>query len=235
MFTGRRSKYEQLTGDEEEKRRLRRERNRIAATRCREKRESVLTDLENVLLQETNKHTYLTKTVQQLQEQKQRLESFAANHAVNCPFQSINSTPTPQQPPMVFNNTGFLQPGMETQSASSIPSHQMQIIQNDEKEFSCFLEPSVPLLTNSAYTTDQPNQFFTSEQQSQQQTIMMTSSSLDRLINNLQTPAPFIDNNNNSCLGLFNSAYGSSSCAQQHSTSSEEDSLPPARGNSYVC
>ena len=50
LYTGRRSKYEVLSGDDEETRRDRRERNRVAATKCREKRETVLQQLEREMI-----------------------------------------------------------------------------------------------------------------------------------------------------------------------------------------
>jgi hypothetical protein len=224
LFTGRRSKYEILTRDEEEKRRLRRERNRAAATKCREKRENVLGDLEIEYNNQIHHYTHLSKLVAQLEQRKQYLQSLVSNHVVNCPAQQMNPTPS-----MVFGDPTFLTSIIETPAPPLPP----QIIPTKEGEFNSFLQPT-HILTNSSYTTDQSNYFFIPEQQSQQ-TITMNSSSLERLINSLQSPTAIIDNNNNNRLGLYNSAYGSSSCAQQHSSSSEDDSLPPAHKNSYVC
>jgi len=224
LFTGRRSKYEILAGEEEEKRRLRRERNRVAATKCREKRENILNDLEIKCANESNKYTSLFEAIQQLEQRKQHLQSILSNHIVNCPL---------QQSSMVFGDTNFLSSISET-PAPPLPPHQLQLIANNEEEFGRFLQPS-PVLTNSAYNTDQSNYLFNSQQleQQQQSTITMNSSSLERIISSLHSPTSFIDNNNN-CSGLYNSAYGSS-CAQQHSSSSEDDSLPPTHKNSYVC
>ncbi|CAF2626602.1 unnamed protein product [Rotaria sp. Silwood2] len=235
LFTGRRSKYEVLSNDEEERRRVRRERNRLAATKCREKRENVLGDLEIEYHKEENKYINILKTIEQLNVKKQHLESMLSNHIVNCQLQQINSTTTPsqQQPPMVFGDINFLSSIVET-SPPPLRSNQLQNIQNDEEDINNFLQPA-SLLTNSAYNDNQSNYLLNSEQQSQQQTITMTSSSLDRLMNGLNTPAPYIDNNNNTCSGLFNSAFGSSTCAQQHSSSSEDESLPPAHKNPFVC
>jgi hypothetical protein len=227
LFTGRRSKYEILTRDEEEKRRLRRERNRAAATKCREKRENVLGALEIEYNNQIHHYNHLSKLIAQLEQRQQYLQSLVSNHVVNCTVQQINPTPS-----MVFGDPTFLTSIIET-PAPPLPPHQLQIIPKQEEEFNPFLEPT-PILTNSTYITDQSNYFFIPEQQSQQ-TITMNSSSLERLINSLQSPTPITDNNNNKCSGLYNSAYGSSSCAQQHSSSSEDDSLPPAHKNSYVC
>ncbi|CAF3386732.1 unnamed protein product [Rotaria sp. Silwood1] len=245
LFTGRRSKYEPLNNDEEEKRRLRRERNRAAATKCREKRENILANLEDEYHKELNTHTNYLTTIQQLQAKKQHLESILSNHMVNCQLPRINSIMPPPPPPpqqqqqqsMVFGDTTFLSSIVERSPPPPPPppirSNQLQNIQNDEEDFNNFLQPT-SLLTNSAYNNnDQPNYFLNPEQQSQQQVISMTSSSLDRLINGLHSPSPCIDNNNN-CSGLYNSAFGSSTCAQQHSSSSEDDSLPPTHKNPFV-
>ncbi|CAF3599744.1 unnamed protein product [Rotaria sordida] len=228
LFTGRRSKYEILSNDEDEKRRLRRERNRVAATKCREKRENILTHLQNEYDKELNNHTNFLKTIDQLNTKKQHLESMFSNHVVNCQLKQIN-TIIPQQPSMVFGDTNFLSSIGET-SPPPLRSYQIQNIQNDEEDFNHFLQPA-SLLTNSAYNNDQSNYILNSEQQA----IQMTSSSLDRLMNSLQSPTPYIDNNNNNCSGLYNSAFGSSTCAKQHSSSSEDDSLPSTHKNSFVC
>jgi len=224
LFTGRRSKYEVLIGEEEEKRRLRRERNRVAATKCREKRENILTGLEMIYADETNKHNNLLKTIQQLEQRKQNLESFISNHIINC---SLQQQQQQQQSSMVFGDTSFLSSITET-PVPPLPPHQLELIANGEEEFNRFLQPT-PVLTNSAANIDQLNSLFNSQQP---QLISMSASSLERMINNLESPSPFIDSNNNTCTGLYNSAYGSSSCARQHSSSSADDSLPPAK---YVC
>ncbi|CAF2144166.1 unnamed protein product [Rotaria magnacalcarata] len=234
LFTGRRSKYEKLSHDEEEKRRMRRERNRLAATKCREKRETVLTILQAQCDRESNIYKNFLEEVRQLQERKQHLESMLSNHEP-CQLQQINHMTTLQEPSsMIFNDT-HCHPSLIQKQVPPILPHQLQMVQNVEEEISQFLQPA-PILTNSVYSNDQLNHLFNVEQSSQQQIITMTSSSLDRLINSLETPATFTDNNNNNtCSGLFNSAYGSSSCAQQHSSSSEDDSLPPVRKNAFVC
>jgi hypothetical protein len=232
LFTGRRSKYEVLANDEEERRRLRRERNRVAATKCREKRESVLFDLEMQYNEELQKYTKLSNDIAKLEQRKQHLQSVFSNYIVNGSQQQIIPIPSQQEPPMVFGDPAFLTSIIET-PVPPLPPHQLQNIQYEEDEFHNFLQPP-PSLTNSAYNNiDQSNWFFTTEQQTHQ-TITMNSSSIDRLMNSLQSPTPFIDNNNN-CSGLYNSAYGTSTCAQQHSSSSEDDSLPPNHKNSYVC
>ncbi|CAF1448160.1 unnamed protein product [Adineta ricciae] len=239
LFTGRRSKYEQLNGDDEEKRRVRRERNRIAATKCREKREGVLSKLELDHLHESQLHTRLLQNVSQLEQRKQALQSMISTHMLDCTLPQINSIAIPpqEQPTMVFGDSTFLTSIRETH-ALPLPSHQPQLISHGEEECSNFLQPA-PVLTNSVYDSDQSNYIYLSEQQSHPETITMYSSSIERLINSIESSAAYVDNNNNNnnntSSGLFNSAYGSSTCAQQHSSSSEDGSLPPTKKNTFVC
>ncbi|UJR33222.1 hypothetical protein I4U23_020677 [Adineta vaga] len=233
LFTGRRSKYEFLTGDDEQRRRVRRERNRVAATKCREKRENVLAYLEMEHYKETEQYNRLQQMITQLKQRKQNLESAFSNHLIHHASQQIN--PTPLKPSTAFGDPTFLTNTIET-SVLPLPSHPSHMISHDEKEFNNFLQPisTQSVLTNSAYISDQPNGCFPNDQESQQQIFSMYSSSIKLLINNLSPLSSNIDSNNNDCSGLFNSAYGTSTCAQQHSSSSEDDSLPSMHKNSYV-
>lgn len=233
LFTGRRSKYEQLSTEEEEKRRIRRDRNRAAATKCREKRDTILIELEQKCQEESEKYDSLIKIVKNLQEQKQHLENvLSSNNFYTEQLQPIEPNLPVKESSTVFVNIGFPSSIMET-SIPSLPCNQPQVIQCADDDSKNTAAPTMPILTNTAYNDDQLGFIFNAEQPPLQ-TISMNSSSLDRLINSLQTPASILDNNNNNCSGLFNSAYGSSTCAQQHSSSSEDDSLPPKRKNYYV-
>ncbi|CAF1327524.1 unnamed protein product [Adineta steineri] len=223
LYTGRRSKYEVLSTDEEEKRRDRRERNRVAATKCREKRENVLSHLEIEYNKELKYHENLLKMVDALGQQKQHLESVVTNHLNECPL--LNNSPS-----MVFGDTGFLSSIIDT-PAPLLPSYQPPVY-SEEEELSNFLD-SNPILTNSAYDTDSSHSIFIPQQQQQPLVITMTNSSIERLMNSIQSPAISMDNSNNHSI-LVNSAFGAS-CAKQHSNSSEDDSLPSTRTNPYVC
>jgi hypothetical protein len=223
LFTGRRSKYEVLSADEEEKRRDRRERNKVAATKCREKRETVLGELENKYNEELHAQKQLIKMVHNLEERKQYLESTITNHFNECPL--LNPPPS-----MIFGDASFLESIIEA-PAPPLPSYQEPIFysEEEEEEFSQMLFPTT-LLTNSAYHTDDSNSVLIPQQQipSLQP---MTNSSIERILNNLQTPTISMESAHSM---LFNSAVGSS-CAKQHSNSSEDDSLPPKHTNPYVC
>lgn len=223
MFTGRRSKYEVLSGDEEEKRRDRRERNRVAATKCREKRENVLHNLENEHLNELKNNERLVKLVNNLEQRKLDLETIMNNHLNECLLMNNSSA-------MIFGDTGFLSSITDTPPLP-LPSLSQPInTYSEEEELSLFLDANIPLLTNTAYTTDESNSPLIPEQEP---ILPMTNSSIDRLINTLHTPTISMESLTNHSK-LINSAIGSS-CAKQHSHSSEEDSLPPKCTNAYVC
>jgi hypothetical protein len=123
---------------------------------------------------------------------------------------------------MIFGDTGFLS-SITDAPPLPLPTYQQPILYNsDEEELSHILDPT-PILTNSAYNSDEINSIFIPQP--------MTNSSIDRLLNNLQSPIISMEASNNHSI-LFNSAVGSS-CAKQHSNSSEDDSLPPKCTNPY--
>ncbi|XP_022106412.1 cyclic AMP-dependent transcription factor ATF-3-like [Acanthaster planci] len=78
------AKSDKLTPEEEQKRRLRRERNRVAASRCRERRR----EKTFVLVTETDKletsNQELMAEIQQLETERQELMSILAAHQQTC-------------------------------------------------------------------------------------------------------------------------------------------------------
>ena len=134
---------------------------------------------------------------------------------------------------MIFGDAGFLSSITE---APPLPlpalSQLANISSEEEEELSIFLETDLPLLTNTAYNTDESNSPLIPEPQ-QELILPMTNSSIERLINTLHTPTISMESLTNHSK-LINSAVGSS-CAKQHSNSSEDDSLPPKCTNPYVC
>ena len=195
----------------------------MAATKYREKRENVLAHFEDQHDQELQHHRTLSKHINDLQQRKLYLQSVLTNHQNDCPL--LNPAP-----PMVFGNTRFLSTIIDT-PPPLLPLPQQPNLCQEDDELSHMLDPT-PLLTNSAYESDSSNGFFLPPQEQQAQPIHMTSSSIERLINSLQSPTVSMENTGNHSM-LFNSAVGAS-CAQQHSHSSDDDSLPPARSHPYV-
>lgn len=85
---GRRPKHSaNLTPEEEEKRRVRRERNKLAAARCRKRRVDQTNDLlEKVLILENEKNK-LQRDIQDLQSEKEDLECLLQSHRTQCKIQ----------------------------------------------------------------------------------------------------------------------------------------------------
>lgn len=148
--------------------------------------------------------------------------------------QMTSSQQQQQQPGIIYNSMNYPISTIDASSTNQMSSNQFQLIQNTEENFEDFLQPAPPL-TNSGYNDNYSNSFINMDQQYQQSTINMSTSSFNQLFQNIEPPAPCIDNNNNNCSALFNSAYGSSTCAQQHSSSSEDDSFLPTHNDAFAC
>ena len=222
LFTGRRSKYEVLSADEEEKRRDRRERNRVAATKCREKRENVLGRLEREFREEMEKHQQLTKLVGDLEQKKLVLESTVADHSTHCVLvNNANPTLDSTSSSMIFGGTDFLSSIIDA-PAPPLPVNPPILTYSEEEELSRMFEPNF-LLTNSAYANEGARPDFISPQQ---YSFIMSTASLDRILNNLRSPTISMESANNSS-SLFNSAPGVS-CAKQYSGPGEDEALADA-------
>ncbi len=78
------TKPENLTPEEEDRRKLRRERNRVAASRCREKRR----ERTYVLVKETDQlesnNQVLIREIQQLESERQELLTILSSHQQTC-------------------------------------------------------------------------------------------------------------------------------------------------------
>ncbi|UJR13709.1 hypothetical protein I4U23_000720 [Adineta vaga] len=84
LATGRRSKYEILNPDEEQKRNIRRARNRAAAERVRISRLTVEQQLLNEIHALEDKQVKLSQDVQKLQHNKLHLETRLFTHERMC-------------------------------------------------------------------------------------------------------------------------------------------------------
>ncbi|UJR34878.1 hypothetical protein I4U23_027656 [Adineta vaga] len=73
LLTGRRSKFEQVSDEEQLKRNLRRERNRLSAKKLKERREKVLNDLLEQVKQLEEKEVSVENLINQLELHKQNL------------------------------------------------------------------------------------------------------------------------------------------------------------------
>ncbi|XP_042300900.1 proto-oncogene c-Fos [Sceloporus undulatus] len=81
---GRRGKMEQLTPEEEEKRRIRRERNKMAAAKCRNRRRELTDTLQAETDHLEEEKSALEAEIAQLLKEKEQLEFILAAHRPAC-------------------------------------------------------------------------------------------------------------------------------------------------------
>ncbi|XP_054845790.1 fos-related antigen 1 [Eublepharis macularius] len=84
LFTPRRRHSDHLTPEEEERRRLRRERNKLAAAKCRNRRKELTDSLQAETDQLETEQSSLQKEIAELQKQKERLELVLETHRLAC-------------------------------------------------------------------------------------------------------------------------------------------------------
>ncbi|XP_074427417.1 protein FosB isoform X1 [Larus michahellis] len=87
----RRSREETLTPEEEEKRRVRRERNKLAAAKCRNRRRELTDRLQAETDQLEEEKAELESEIAELRKEKERLEFVLVAHAPACklPFEDL--------------------------------------------------------------------------------------------------------------------------------------------------
>ncbi|UJR10714.1 hypothetical protein I4U23_014904 [Adineta vaga] len=90
IATGRRSKHLVLSGDEAIKREQRREKNREAARKLKERRQLIEEELDQKLKELEGEHTSLQSYLQQLQEKKQNLQN-EVNSCLHDPIEELLS------------------------------------------------------------------------------------------------------------------------------------------------
>ncbi|KAM9355167.1 fos-related antigen 2 [Pholidichthys leucotaenia] len=81
---GRRKRDEQLTPEEEEKRRVRRERNKLAAAKCRNRRRELTETLQGETEKLEEEKADLQKEIETLQKEKDKLEFMLVAHNPVC-------------------------------------------------------------------------------------------------------------------------------------------------------
>ncbi|CAL8291564.1 fos-related antigen 2 isoform X1 [Gadus morhua] len=81
---GRRKRDEQLTPEEEEKRRVRRERNKLAAAKCRNRRRELTEMLQGETEKLEEEKADLQKEIETLQKEKDKLEFMLVAHNPAC-------------------------------------------------------------------------------------------------------------------------------------------------------
>ncbi|KAF1394091.1 hypothetical protein PFLUV_G00022900 [Perca fluviatilis] len=91
-----------LTPEEEEKRRVRRERNKLAAAKCRNRRRELTDRLQSETDVLEEKKAELEAEISELQKEKERLEFVLVAHQPNCkmPYQDQSQHSSAQLPPI---------------------------------------------------------------------------------------------------------------------------------------
>ncbi|KAL1110257.1 hypothetical protein AAG570_008334, partial [Ranatra chinensis] len=116
------NKDKSISPEEEEKRQVRRERNKIAAARCRKRR----LDHTNELIQETSglegKRQDLQKEIQKLQRQKEELEFFLDAHKRCCRLLAPDSPPDIK--PLIDDKMDIITP--ESENTTTPPSEKIK-------------------------------------------------------------------------------------------------------------
>uniref|UniRef100_A0A8B9TNP1 FosB proto-oncogene, AP-1 transcription factor subunit n=1 Tax=Anas platyrhynchos TaxID=8839 RepID=A0A8B9TNP1_ANAPL len=91
----------QLTPEEEEKRRVRRERNKLAAAKCRNRRRELTDRLQAETDQLEEEKAELESEIAELQKEKERLEFVLVAHAPACKLPFEDAAPLGAGPPEV--------------------------------------------------------------------------------------------------------------------------------------
>ncbi|XP_074023561.1 protein FosB isoform X1 [Numenius arquata] len=150
----RRSREETLTPEEEEKRRVRRERNKLAAAKCRNRRRELTDRLQAETDQLEEEKAELESEIAELQKEKERLEFVLVAHAPACklPFEDPLGAPPPatatpevsslgKEEPAGPGTLAFLTPGsFQPGSQGPFPS-------------CCFAPGAPPAPPNPSYTS----------------------------------------------------------------------------------
>jgi len=96
-FEPKRPKVESLSFEEEEKRRIRRERNKIAAFKCRQRRKEHMQKLQEESDELNNENSALERELAALKAQKEQLETMFQRH--KCIIKDVKSKETkPTEP-----------------------------------------------------------------------------------------------------------------------------------------
>jgi len=87
-----------LSPDEVERLRIRRERNKAAAARCRKRRMDTISTLEEEVQQHEDKKRILEETIAELRAEKMQLEYILSQHQAECKFNNMPNATTTSLP-----------------------------------------------------------------------------------------------------------------------------------------
>lgn len=144
-------KDERITAEEEERRSLRRERNKLAAARCRKRR----LDQTNMLQDETDeledKKSELQTEIQLLQQQRDELEFLLATHKAVCRRRVQSAAPAPAVTTAVPTSVAPVSAAatMANTQVRVVKKHQPSVLVKEEpmEEESVQVQPAAPPTT----------------------------------------------------------------------------------------
>jgi hypothetical protein len=134
LATGRRSKYEMLSPEEEHKRDVRRARNRAAAERVRINRLNVEQELHGQINALEDREHKLLAHVQMLRNQKLTLETRLQTHGNLCSSILVSNPQNDLMPTFISNNTSTLQP-IEQVNFDELFSDSSSSVQNQQNNY----------------------------------------------------------------------------------------------------
>jgi len=155
-------KDEKLSPEEEERRRVRRERNKVAAAKCRQRR----VDHTNRLIIETEKlekdRDSIQDEIHTLQQQKDQLEFILQTHQPLCKAETTPAPPQNMDSRVKVKAESSLSPcsrskTVVTSSGSSVRPSSLPLIKQEKKD----IDVSVSTATGIPITTPSSGFFFT--------------------------------------------------------------------------
>ncbi|XP_072532956.1 v-fos FBJ murine osteosarcoma viral oncogene homolog Ab [Salminus brasiliensis] len=145
--TSRRGRIEQLAPEEEEKRRLRRERNKMAAAKCRNRRRELTDTLQAETDQLEDEKSALQNDIANLLKEKERLEFILAAHRPICKIPSEMDTAFPEPSVSPAGPISEIPPIATTSVAS-------RLTETSSASSSVFTSPPADLMTSTVKISD---------------------------------------------------------------------------------
>ncbi|PWS23291.1 hypothetical protein DKP78_13805 [Enterococcus faecium] len=140
--SGRRGKVEQLSPEEEEKRRVRRERNKMAAAKCRNRRRELTDTLQAETDQLEDEKSALQTDIANLLKEKERLEFILAAHKPICKIPSDLPEAFPDAP-VSSSHSILLEPVAQPQNTTAGSSCSTELSITTTSSASLFSSPSM--------------------------------------------------------------------------------------------
>ncbi|XP_042630487.1 fos-related antigen 2-like isoform X1 [Cyprinus carpio] len=134
---GRRKRDEQLTPEEEEKRRVRRERNKLAAAKCRNRRRELTEMLQGETEKLEEEKADLQKEIETLQKEKDKLEFMLVAHNPVCklpPEERHQSSHSQQCTPLPLTMRSNLGPRRPMNTLNPVVVKQEPLEEDDDEE-----------------------------------------------------------------------------------------------------